>query len=278
MISARLEKAAVLSCKNLVTTLNSQKERPRIKHTTGLTREESQDLAERVLRHVTAPEWPPILGLYGSLVVTLTYSRRNSAQVELTERYGVSQSTISRAISSLTARIAAALHDDVPTADDLDVNGQHIVDGTPLPCWSWANRPTLWSGKHSTTGVNVQVACDLSGRLAWISDPVDGHRHDIAALRASGVLEGMKPQNWFGDKGYIGLGMITPFRKSPHRDTLEWEHHFSKDVNSIRYHIERAIAHLKNWRILHTDYRRPFSTFTQTISAVVALHFLKQAA
>ncbi|MWV75156.1 hypothetical protein GRS83_10575 [Rathayibacter rathayi NCPPB 2980 = VKM Ac-1601] len=57
------------------------------------------------------------------------------------------------------------------------------------------NRPTLWSGKHSTTGVNVQVACDLIGRLAWISDPVDGHRHDIAALRPSGVLEGMKPQN-----------------------------------------------------------------------------------
>ncbi|PWJ64897.1 hypothetical protein B0H03_104270, partial [Rathayibacter iranicus NCPPB 2253 = VKM Ac-1602] len=28
----------------------------------------------------------------------------------------------------------------------------------------------------------------------------------------------------------------------------------------------------------HTDYRRPFPTFTQTISAVIALHFLKQAA
>ncbi|MWV75157.1 hypothetical protein [Rathayibacter rathayi] len=137
MISARLEKAAVLSCKNLVTTLNSQKERPRLKGTTGLNREESQDLAERVLRHVTAselaPDWPPILGLYGSLVLTVTYVRRNSAQVELAERYGVSQPTISRAISSLTAWIAATLHDDMPTADDLDVNGQYIVDGTLLP-------------------------------------------------------------------------------------------------------------------------------------------------
>ncbi|WP_219814992.1 transposase family protein, partial [Rathayibacter iranicus] len=249
--SARLTRAAALSCKNLVTRLNSQKERPRMKHTTGMTREESQDLAERVLRHVSAsgwaPDWPPILGLFGSLVVTLTYLRRNSAQVDLAERYGVSQSTISRAISSLTAWIAATLQDDVPTADDLDVNGQYIIDGTLLPCWSWANRPTLWSGKHSTTGVNIQVACDLSGRLAWISDPVDGHRHDNAALRASGVLEGMNPQNWFGDKGYIGLGIITPIRKNPDRDTLEWEHQFNKDVNSIRYHIERAIAHLKNW-------------------------------
>ncbi|WP_420902336.1 transposase family protein [Rathayibacter rathayi] len=82
----------------------------------------------------------------------------------------------------------------MPTADDLDVNGQYIVDGTLLPCWSWANRPILWSGKHSTTGVNVQVACDLRGRLVWISDPVDGHRHDIAGLRANSVLEGMNPK------------------------------------------------------------------------------------
>jgi hypothetical protein len=30
--------------------------------------------------------------------------------------------------------------------------------------------------------MNVQVVCDLSGRLAWISDPIEGRRHDIAAL------------------------------------------------------------------------------------------------
>ncbi|SOE04582.1 transposase family protein [Rathayibacter rathayi] len=113
--------------------------------------------------------------------------------------------------------------------------------------------------------------------VVWISDPVDGHRHDIAALHASSVLEGMNPKNWFGDKGYIGLGMITTIRKNPDH-TLEGEHQFNKDMNSIHYQIERTIAHLKNGRILHTGYRRPFSTFTPTISAVVALHFLQQAA
>ncbi|PPG70603.1 transposase family protein [Rathayibacter rathayi] len=78
-----------------------------MKQTTGLTREESQNLADRVLRHASAsglaPDGAPILGPYGSLVVTLTYLRRNSAQVDRAERYGVSQSTISRAVSSLTA-------------------------------------------------------------------------------------------------------------------------------------------------------------------------------
>ena len=48
---------------------------------------------------------------------------------------------------------------------------------------------------------------------------------------------------------------------------------FNTQVNRIRYVIERTIANFKTWRILHTDYRRPITTFTETISTVVALHF-----
>jgi hypothetical protein len=53
----------------------------------------------------------------------------------------------------------------------------------------------------------------LDGRLAWISDPVDGCRHDSAALQMSAVLDTLDPADWLGDKGYIGKGMITPIRK-----------------------------------------------------------------
>jgi hypothetical protein len=31
--------------------------------------------------------------------------------------------------------------------------------------------------------------------------------------------------------------------------------------------------HLKNWEILHRDYRQPLDTFADIISAVLALHF-----
>ena len=48
-------------------------------------------------------EWPPILGLGNSVVVTLTYLRRNRVQWELAETYGVSQATVSRAITSIVA-------------------------------------------------------------------------------------------------------------------------------------------------------------------------------
>lgn len=245
-------------------------------HTTGFTKDEILDLC--ALLHAAAKEtksvsWPPILGLHKSVVVTLTYLRRNRVQAEIAESFGVSQPTISRAITALTPMLGQVLADRVPVAEDLDPDSQYIVDGTLLPCWSWHGQRQLYSGKHKTTGMNVQVACDLYGHLAWISDPVDGCRHDSAALALSGVVDTLDAGNWMGDKGYIGNGMITPIRKPPHRALHDWEKENNKDINKIRYRIEQTIAQLKTWRILHTDYRRPLTTFTTTIATVVALHF-----
>ena len=39
--------------------------------------------------------------------------------------------------------------------------------------------------------------------------------------------------------------------------------------------VEQTIAHIKSWRILHTDYRRPLHTFEQTITAALALYAFK---
>ena len=102
-----------------------------------------------------------------------------------------------------------------PVADELDPEGQYIVDGTLLPCWSWSGHKELYSGKHKTTGMNVQVACTIYGKLAWISDPVNGSRHDNYCLGESDVLRTFDPKNWMGDKGYIGNGMITHHSGSP---------------------------------------------------------------
>ncbi|WP_209307757.1 transposase family protein [Geodermatophilus sp. DF01_2] len=211
------------------------------------------------------------------MVVTLGYLRRNRVKAEIAEAFEVSQSTVSRAITALTPVLSAALSDFAPVAEDLDPRDQYLVDGTLLPRWSWSGHRELYSGKHRTTGLNVQVVCDLYGRLAWVSDPVDGRRHDSAALKLSGILDTLEPSEWMGDKGYVGADMMTPIRKPPHRALLDWEKEFNTEVNRIRYMIERAIAHFKTWRILHTDYRRPLATFKETISAVVNLHFFATA-
>jgi hypothetical protein len=69
-------------------------------HTTGFTRDEIVELYAHVHAvNEAAVEsekvvWPPILGLFISVVVTLTYLHRNRIQAEIGESYGVSQSTI----------------------------------------------------------------------------------------------------------------------------------------------------------------------------------------
>ena len=88
-------------------------------HTTGFSKDEIIDLCAMV--SATEPEpginhWPPILGLFKSVAVTLTYLRRNHVQAEIAEYFGVSQSTISRAITGLTPIVARMLADQVPVA------------------------------------------------------------------------------------------------------------------------------------------------------------------
>ena len=253
---------------------------PRMYHTTGMTYVQIIDLCERVeslpLRAFRKP-WPPILGLFDSIVITLTYLRRNRVQAELGEAHGVSQPTISRAITAVTPQLAEVVREFTPTADELDPRTTYIVDGSLLPCWSWHFCPGLYSGKHKTTGMNVQVMCDLDGNLVWISDPIDGRRHDSYCLNESGVLTLLDPAKLLGDKGYVGNDMLTPIKKPKHRKLLAWETEFNTQINKIRYMIERTIANFKTWRIMHTDYRRPLETFEETISAVVGLHFYRMA-
>jgi DDE superfamily endonuclease/Helix-turn-helix of DDE superfamily endonuclease len=218
-------------------------------HTTGFSSDEITTLCSMVAERFQLPTnklgRKPVLGLFKSVAVTLCYLRRNHVQQELAEWFGASQATISRTIARYVPLLGELLGDWVPTVEDLDPECQLIIDGTLLPCWSWADHPELWSGKHHTTGLNVQVACTLDGDLAWVCDPMPGRVHDAKAIRDSGLIDTDNHPEPLGDKGYIGLGMITPKRKPPDGELLDWQKKFNTQVNSIRYQIERAIANLQ---------------------------------
>ncbi|SMY13302.1 Helix-turn-helix of DDE superfamily endonuclease [Brevibacterium jeotgali] len=132
--------------------------------------------------------------------VAISYIRRNRVQAELAENYGVSQATVSRAVTTWSPRIVEALNEFVPTVDDLDTRDALIVDGTLPPCWDWEAADGLYSAKHQSPGLNVQVACNLSGRLAWVSDPMPGCTHDSKALDTSGFLEVFPEDFIMGDR------------------------------------------------------------------------------
>ncbi|MEI2779063.1 MAG: transposase family protein [Tetrasphaera sp.] len=46
--------------------------------------------------------YPPSLGLRKSIIITMTYLRRNHTQADLADRYATSQPTISRTIAAMT--------------------------------------------------------------------------------------------------------------------------------------------------------------------------------
>jgi hypothetical protein len=102
-------------------------------HTTGFSKDEITELCAFV--HATGMSsggdgYPPSLGLFKSVAVSLTYLRRNHVQQELAEYYGVSRSTISRAITVITPELARVLRPFTPAAEELSGDEQLIVDGT----------------------------------------------------------------------------------------------------------------------------------------------------
>jgi hypothetical protein len=59
------------------------------------------------------------------------------------------------------------------------------------------------------------------------------------------------------------------------RELYVREHEYNAQVGSIRAPIERAVLHLKTWKILFTDYRRPLCTFSDSFRAVISLYFFE---
>jgi len=214
---------------------------------------------------------------FTQLRITLTYLRTNLTQAVIAEIFQTSQSTVSRIIRKVVGLLAETYGPHLPTPEDLDETESLIVDGTLAPTLNWKDSPENYSGKHHRHGVNLQVACTPDGLLRWVSDPLPGATHDAKAIRTHGFLD--RPEDAapiMADKGYLGLGLLTPIRKAPGQDHLEqWQKDYNREINQIRNVVERCIAHLKNWKILFTAYRRPRKTQPETITAVIACQFLK---
>ena len=249
---------------------------------TGLSSEQITDLVARIHDLREAPAFrvgrKPTLGLYKCVVVALIYLRSNRTQASIADQFHVSQKRISRTIASWTPILGQALQDCTPTVDDLDVTDPLIVDGTLLPTWSWRSMPELYSGKHKTTGGNVQVACDLTGRLAFISDPMPGRTHDAHALKETGLLDHITTGQLIGDKGCIGLGMITPIRAQPHHHTEE-EKRFNKSVNTDTLHdrtSHRQPQNLENspHRLSQTLHNIPRNNHHSSRTRILQKHIL----
>jgi hypothetical protein len=241
-----------------------------------------QELVLRVQAALPGP-WhkkvgrPKSCGLYQAVEIACMYLRQNGTQEFLGDLRGISQSTVSRIVSDLVPVVKAVLEEFVPTAKDAIemLNGRVcLVDGTITPCWSYADHRELWSRKHGTTGFNAQLVCLLNGGAAYISDPLPGSTHDATAITQTPVAEIIRSSGGgIGDKGYQGCGLITPRKTPPGGELSRGDKENNAVISALRAPVERLVAHFKSWRILHTDYRRPYHTYRDAYDAARGLFF-----
>jgi DDE superfamily endonuclease len=255
---------------------------------TGLAGEQVDEVVARVTRHLGTDQLarpggrPSALGLYGSVVLVIHLIRRNPVQAVAAEFFGVSQSTVSRRWDLLRPIIATALTDLIPHPRAIIRGGTALVDGTMCPTWDWNEPGGLFSKKAGYPGMNVQIACDLDGELAAIGPvPVPGARHDAYAFAASGLRDLMDGIDIVADLGYIGVEGIdlVPIRRRPGQELHEKAKQDNRVLSSIRAAVERAVAHVKTWRMLSEEggrFRPPIEKFPEMLAAVWGLINLKR--
>lgn len=110
-------------------------------------------------------------------------------------------------------------------------------------------------GKIRRHGLLIQVASNDPGRLLSVSYPVPGRRHDRWALVEVGWEEILKDHTWLADPAYIGTNAFPPLKEPAGGELNDRDKAYSKQISLIRSAVERAIAHMKNWKILATGYR-----------------------
>lgn len=222
---------------------------------------------------------PHALGLFGSVALVVCLMRKNIVQEFAGAIFGVSQSRVSRRWDLLRPLIAQVLAKSVPELADIVGRGSVLVDGTICPTWDWNQIPELYSGKAGYAGMNIQVAATLDGRLAAVGPvPVHGARHDAHAFAASGLAALLGSTPTAADLGYVGVEGIhvVAVKRLPGHDLNPTDAAFNTDLSKIRAAVERAIAHLKTWRMLSEEggrYRAPISKYPNMLQAVIGLYF-----
>jgi hypothetical protein len=160
-----------------------------------------------------------------------------------------------------------------------------ILDGTLLRIdrvgMASGHDQAFYSGKHKAHGLNVQVIADPIGRLAWISPPLPGARHDMGAAREHGIIDALTAHEIpaAADTAYQGAGptvAVPQRRRQRDQDTGRYRRlsQNQKDVNAAharrRGPGERVNAELKNWRVLRKIRSSP-KTADKLIAAVQTL-------
>ena len=251
----------------------------RYQSTLGLDDVEIEELVRRIVQVLgdrpSSSGRPRLLGLYRQVVLVLLYVRQHLSQMVLADVFGVSQPTVSRIYRFIMPLLDQVLCVHEPDLPAVLRNREVVVDGTVVPMQNRANNRENYSGVRRQQGLKVQVAAATDGTLLAVSDPAPGPRHDRRAITECGWEPILDQYTWLADTAYLGTTAIIPKKRSKYHQLTGKERAFNRSVSIRRCAVERAIAHLKQWKILATGYRGRLTEFPNVIRIVARLELYR---
>jgi hypothetical protein len=235
------------------------------------------------------------------LLATLVHLRHGVTHDVLACWFGVSRSTITRAIGEVRPLLAERgctvegglrLRTLADVVAHLGANRQlGLLDATEVrvrrPAAHKAGRARFVSGKSRANTVKALVITDAAGRLLFCGQSRPGAIHDLTQVRQAGLVEllALTPGvTLLADAGYQGLSaqtagaVITPRparRKNqiPVFPAVAAAHEAERRAHSAqRIRVEHGISHLKNWRALsrHLGRRDHLDTMLRAVAGLVS--------
>lgn len=193
------------------------------------------------------------LGPYDRARCALIYLRKHDTLEQIAAGFRIGAATAWRYVNDTIERLAELAPSLVEALTGHHRDGYVLLDGTVAET-DRVEAEGHYSGKVHREGVNLQVITADDGTLLWISPALPGGTHDVKAAREHNIAAACSKLDLevLADKGYIGAGptVITPIRRRAHSE-LSGKHKASNKVHAaLRAPIERAIARIKQWRIL----------------------------
>jgi hypothetical protein len=258
-------------------------------------------LADRPRRRAVGAGARHRLVFLDRLLATLVHLRHGGTHDVLACWFGISRSTITRAVGEVRPLLAERgctvedgirLHTLADVVAHLGASGQvGLLEATEVrvrrPAAHRAGRRRFASGKARANTVKALVITDPDGRLLFCGQTRPGSIHDLTQVRQAGLVEllALIPGvTLLADAGYQGLStqtagaVLTPRlarRKNqlPVPPALAAAHEAERRAHaSQRIRVEHGISHLKNWRALsrHLGRRDHLDTILRAIAGLVS--------
>ncbi len=241
---------------------------------TGLTLDAFHSVAEHLTRSSTYSNSFQ-LHIWDQLLMTLMKLHLNLLQGDLAERFGVSQSIVSKVISCWIDIMEENMRDYIPWLPRETIqatmpqcfrehfpNTTCVIDCSETPLQKPRNldsRGESYSHYYGQNTIKYLVSIAPCGLIMFISPAYGGRCSDKFITAKSGFLEYLRPgDEVMADRGFTitdllyerKVKLVIPAFTKRGMQLSEEDTTNTRRIANVRVHVERVICRLKNFKIL----------------------------